>query len=110
MTRWRRALAMGRRKRYSSLMSTGQGSSGAAARVLASGSEALGRLRRGEITLDAYLDFRADEAVRDLVGVVSAERVRTIRDALREQLATDPVLTAMVEHVARTARDGGPAR
>jgi hypothetical protein len=65
------------------------------------GSDALQQLRRGELTLDDYLDFRADEAVKDLALVLPKHRVDVIRAAMREQLATDPVLLRMVSHLTR---------
>lgn len=82
------------------------GASGAAAPKVAAGSEPLARLRRGEISLDAYLDFRADEAVRELDRALPPARVAIIRNALREQLASDPVLLALVEHVRQVGRAG----
>ncbi len=85
------------------------GASGATARRIPGGSDALMRLRRGELSLDAYLDFRADEAVRDLSKALPPDRVATIRTAIREQLATDPVLLALVDHVRNTGREGGTA-
>ncbi len=87
-----------------------QGSSGALDRAGNGGSAALERLRRGEITLDAYLDFRADESVKALSGSIPEERLEMIRLAMREQLATDPVLLAMVEAVTGGKPEANPAR
>jgi hypothetical protein len=64
------------------------------ARTSSGASEALERLRSGDITLDAYLDFRADEGVKEIAALFPAEQVRRIREVLREQLATDPTLLA----------------
>jgi len=83
--------------------SEGKSSSGRLARKANDGSEALGRLRRGEMTLDAYLDLRADESVRPLIGLVEPTRLRVIRDVLREELTMDPVLVEMVR--GATGRD-----
>jgi hypothetical protein len=71
----------------------------AANRRASGGSDELNRLRRGEITLDDYLDFRADESVRILAGRVPAERLRMIRDMNRALLAEDPVLVAQIERL-----------
>jgi hypothetical protein len=83
-----------------------QGKSATAERSQSGGSAALDRLRRGEITLDAYLDFRADESVKALEGSLPADRLRMIRDTMREQLATDPVLLAMIRGVTGTDPEG----
>jgi hypothetical protein len=60
------------------------------------GSDALGRLERGEIALDDYLDARSAEAVRHLEGKLPAEQLQFVQQTLREQLATDPVLVELV--------------
>jgi len=62
-------------------------------------SEALRQLRRGEITLDEYLDYQADIAVAHLKGLVDSGRLQGIRSMIREQMASDPVL---VEQLRRT--------
>ena len=72
---------------------------GARARARNEGSEALAQLQRGEMTLEAYLDFRADESVRGLHGRVSPERIELVRDEIREQLSEDPVLLEMVRQL-----------
>jgi hypothetical protein len=71
----------------------------------ATGVEAttLQRLRSGELTLDGYLDAKVAEATGHLVGVTPAV-LQAIRDALREQLASDPGLADLVRTVS-----GGPA-
>ena len=56
----------------------------------------LGRLQRGEIGLDAYLDGRVDEATRHLVGKLSPEQLDFVRQTLRSELTTDPVLQELV--------------
>jgi len=55
-------------------------------------SEALQRLRRGEITLDEYMDYQADVAVAHLTGLVDSSSLQGIRLMIREQMKTDPVL------------------
>ena len=83
-----------------------QGKSAALDRSKSGGTEELERLRRGEISLDAYLDFRADESVKALAGSLPADRLRMIRDTLREQLATDPVLLSMIRGVTGKDPEG----
>lgn len=63
----------------------------ATASVMPSAGTALERLHSGQLTLDGYLDAKVDEATAHLQGLGPAA-VGAIRDALREQLATDPGL------------------
>ena len=63
------------------------------------GSDELGRLQRGELSLDDYLDSRSAEAVRHLEGKLPAEQLEFVQQTLREQLATDPVLVELVRRV-----------
>jgi hypothetical protein len=62
----------------------------------AGGSEALERLGRGELTLDAYLETHVAAATAHLEGRLSPEQLDFVRGSLREQLATDPVLVQLV--------------
>ncbi|HEX9621691.1 MAG TPA: hypothetical protein VF989_16210 [Polyangiaceae bacterium] len=63
------------------------------------GSDALARLRTGELTLDEYLDDRAAHAVEPLEALIGAERAQWVRELLREELRVDPVLVEMVRQV-----------
>src|ERR1051325_9357704 len=56
----------------------------------------LTRLERGEIGLDAYLDARVGEATQHLVGRLSAEQLDFVRQTLRGELSSDPVLVELV--------------
>jgi hypothetical protein len=56
----------------------------------------LDRLTRGEISLDDYLDARVSEAVQHLQGKLSSEQLSFVRQTLRDELATDPVLVELV--------------
>jgi len=56
----------------------------------------LGRLERGEIGLDQYLDARVDEATRHLTGRVTAEQLAFVKATLRTELTSDPVLVELV--------------
>lgn len=62
----------------------------------ASGTESLRRLEQGELTIDQYLDQRTADAVRHLEGRLSPEHIEFVRQSMREQLATDPVLVELV--------------
>jgi hypothetical protein len=56
----------------------------------------LGRLERGEIGLDAYLDGRVGEATRHLEGRLTPEQLDFVRQTLRTELGSDPVLVELV--------------
>ncbi|HEY8945124.1 MAG TPA: hypothetical protein VIM73_12725 [Polyangiaceae bacterium] len=60
-------------------------------------SAALSGLQRGEISLDQYLDARVNEATSHLSGKVSAEQLDFVKQSLREQLTSDPVLVELVQ-------------
>ena len=57
---------------------------------------ALSRLERGEISRDEYLDLRVNEAVSHLHGRLAPEQLEFVKDSLRQQLETDPVLVELV--------------
>ncbi len=69
----------------------------------AQGSEALARLRAGELDVEGYVDLKVDEATRGLEGLSPAE-LDDVKKLLRDQLATDPGLTDLV----RTATGQAP--
>ena len=60
-------------------------------------SEMLCRFERHEITLGQYLDHCAEEAVAHLKGVVEPERLQFIKEMIRDQMTTDPVMVRYVE-------------
>ena len=60
-------------------------------------SSALSSLQRGELSLDQYLDGRVSEATNHLAGKISPEQLDFVKQSLREQLATDPVLVELVQ-------------
>ncbi|HVW27363.1 MAG TPA: hypothetical protein VHC69_18495 [Polyangiaceae bacterium] len=70
-------------------------------------SEALRQLRSGEITIDEYLDLRADAAVAHLTNFLTASELQTIRETIREQLTTDPVLLELVRRATGHDVSGG---
>jgi len=59
-------------------------------------SAALSSLQRGELSLDQYLDGRVSDATSHLVGKLSPDQLEFVKQSLREQLATDPVLVELV--------------
>jgi hypothetical protein len=61
----------------------------------AAGTEALGRLQRGEIGLDEYLDAQVEAATAHL-RTLPAEQLDFIRQSLRAELGSDPVLVELV--------------
>lgn len=62
----------------------------------ASGSEALSRLRSGQISIDEYLEDRVEHAVGHLTPQLSPEQLEFVKETLREQLSQDPVLVELV--------------
>jgi hypothetical protein len=66
-------------------------------------SEALASFSRGEITLDQYLDQRVEDASAHLEGVISPAQVDFVKQSLREQLETDPVLVELVRRTTASA-------
>ena len=71
----------------------------ASAPATASGkvSAALERLQRGELTLDQYLDGRVSDATSHLAGKLSPDQLEFVKQSLREQMQTDPVLVELVQ-------------
>ena len=60
-------------------------------------SAALSSLQRGEVSLDQYLDTRVTEATSHLTGKLSPEQLDFVKQSLREQLSSDPVLVELVQ-------------
>ncbi len=69
----------------------------------AQGVTPLERLQTGEIDLNQYLDLRIQQATSHLEGKLSAERLSFIRESLRAQLETDPMLVELVSKAAGPA-------
>jgi hypothetical protein len=72
--------------------------------VEASARSPLDRLKAGEIDLTGYVDAKVHEATAHL-GPLPAARLDAIRSALRDRLASDPLLVDLV----RTATGHAPA-
>ncbi len=66
-------------------------------------SAALSGLQRGELSLDQYLDTRVSEATTHLAGKLSPEQLEFVKQSLRDQLATDPVLVELVQRTTGAA-------
>lgn len=64
-------------------------------------SDLLRRLGAGEVTLSEYLDHQADQGVVHLRGWLDSEQLRAVRETIREQLATDPVMIEMIAALLR---------
>jgi hypothetical protein len=60
-------------------------------------ASSLDRLRAGEISVSEYLDIQIHQATAHLDGKLSPEQLTFIRDNLREQLSSDPVLVDLVK-------------
>jgi hypothetical protein len=65
------------------------------------------QVRAGQVDLERYLDLRVEQATEHLVGKLDAERLEIVRDALRAQLESDPMLVELVR-VATGLRPGTP--
>jgi hypothetical protein len=59
-------------------------------------SDALRRLAGGEIGIEEYLDARADGAVEHLRKLLPDAKLKLVRETIREQLTTDPVVIELV--------------
>ena len=66
-------------------------------------SAALESLQRGELSLDQYLDGRVSDATSHLAGKLSPDQLEFVKQSLREQMATDPVLVELVQRTTGSA-------
>jgi len=71
-------------------------------------SESLQKLRRGEMSLDEYLDEAAEAAIGRFKGILSNQDVEVMRATLREHLRTDPITTEMVRRVTGQTPNSEP--
>jgi hypothetical protein len=67
------------------------------------GSEALGQLQRGELSLSQYLDVTVQQAVQHLQGKLPSEQLGFVRAELRRQLESDPALQELVRRTTGQA-------
>lgn len=77
-----------------------------------SASRDLNRLKRGELTVDEYLDAKVDVAVAPLEGVLHADDLGYVRALVRDKLETDPRLRRLLRRLLRDleAPSGKPRR
>jgi len=66
-------------------------------------SASLESLQRGELSLDQYLDGRVADATNHLVGKLSPDQLDFVKQSLREQMGTDPVLVELVQRTTGSA-------
>ena len=72
----------------------------------AEASSSLGQLERGEIGLDEYLNGRVESAVAHLDGKLPSEQLEFVKEQLREQLSSDPVLSELVRRTTGQQTSG----
>jgi hypothetical protein len=63
-------------------------------------NEELARFRKGELSLDEYLESRVETAVAHVRAALSEEQLEIVRDVVRETLKTDPSMLALVQQLA----------
>lgn len=81
----------------SAMSGTGGANGSAHARLLEDGgSDALKKLKRGELSLDEYLDLQADLGVRNLEKLLDPDALKAVRDVVRAELSNDPVVAEMI--------------
>ena len=68
-----------------------------------SASAELSSLQRGELSLDQYLDSRVGAATEHLAGKLSPDQLAFVKQSLREQMSTDPVLVELVQRTTGSA-------
>jgi hypothetical protein len=65
--------------------------------VEATSETALDQVRAGKISVSQYLDVQVQQATSHLDGRLSPDQLSFVRDSLREQLSSDPVLVDLVK-------------
>jgi hypothetical protein len=64
-------------------------------------SDALGRLKRGEISLDAYLDELVEGAIAHLKSQLDEDALESVRESIRAAARMDPLVMDVVERITR---------
>jgi hypothetical protein len=72
-----------------------QGADASAEGTRVSEGTPLEQLRRGEIDLDRYLDVQVNTAMSHVSNALPPAQLDFIRETLREQIASDPVLVEL---------------
>ena len=63
----------------------------------------LARLERGELDLDAYLDARVSDATKHLEGRLGRAELEFVKQTLRSELESDPVLVELLRRATGKA-------
>ncbi|MFO0658543.1 MAG: transglutaminase domain-containing protein [Polyangiaceae bacterium] len=77
-------------------VSSVSGSSGVSTTASAEMSPA-DRVRSGQLSVDAYINLRVDEATKHLASRLGPGDLARVKSMLREQLSTDPALVELVQ-------------
>jgi len=67
-------------------------------------SEALRKLQRGEIDVEAYLDECVEVAMAHLAGQLDDDALESVREAIRAQARMDPVVRDVIDGMTRRDR------
>jgi hypothetical protein len=78
------------------MSSTSNPSGSAAKRPARVGSEELEKVKRGEWTVEQYIDDRVERAIVAMPLRLTETQRESVRETLRFQVATDPVLAEYV--------------
>lgn len=62
-------------------------------------SESLQKVRRGEMSVDDYLDEAAEKALTPFKGKLASGDLETLRLTMREHLRTDPVTVELIRQL-----------
>jgi hypothetical protein len=74
---------------------------GALRAVSAPVSPALERVRRGELSVEAYVEDRVEHAMAKMDPHMSPEQREQVRQVLREHVMTDPALRKQLEELSQ---------
>ncbi len=85
------------------MSSSGFPPAAAAKRLARVGSEALEKLKRGEWTVEQYIEDRVERALGTVAVPLTAEQRESVRETLRTQAAIDPVVCEYVRLATRGA-------
>jgi hypothetical protein len=77
---------------------------GTARKTGARGSELLQRLKRGEISVEEYLEAKVETAIARLGPLVTDAQRGTVREALREHVLADPGVAERVRRLVSAKR------
>lgn len=73
------------------------------ARTVADSGSILGRLERGEVTREQYVDYRIDEAVAPFTSRLSEHQLTEMRAVLRDRLESDPTVAELLRRATAGA-------